>query len=403
MSQWKPEPPQGFSSEQELVIIGRPPIAKFSTPQGLGNGGISPVEVNQIFAQYPTQADPTFAFYKFYQVKPSTITETQFGMAVLIEDSLPIGVIQEALGLDIRAFDSDGLPIPYEYDDEITINPDTSADFAVWVLMPEVKDLDFIQLVFGKSGATDGQSTDTWDSHYRLVNHMSPDLSDSTANGNDVFDRFLTSTTNVAGKIGRARQSDGTGAMRALSDASLDIDGTSITMSAWVRSGTITNARVFGKDNNGVNRSWSLLIGNETTNVAQFILNLNVLGVVILTGTIPISDTVPTQLVGTYDGAMMRLYVNGVLDVAMAASGAIITNINNVDIFSGNIITEFNLTGDIDEIRVTDLPRSLDWVEREFANQNDQDAFWFRTPLLDTGETNFMVDDLGNTLVAVIP
>lgn len=34
MSQWMPSPPQGFSREQELIIIGRPPIPQFAPPQG---------------------------------------------------------------------------------------------------------------------------------------------------------------------------------------------------------------------------------------------------------------------------------------------------------------------------------------------------------------------------------
>lgn len=33
---WHPEPPQGETSEQGLVIIGRPVIPRFGAPQGIG-------------------------------------------------------------------------------------------------------------------------------------------------------------------------------------------------------------------------------------------------------------------------------------------------------------------------------------------------------------------------------
>jgi len=36
MTLWHPDPPQGFTSEQGLIIIGRPIIPRFGAPQGLG-------------------------------------------------------------------------------------------------------------------------------------------------------------------------------------------------------------------------------------------------------------------------------------------------------------------------------------------------------------------------------
>ncbi len=39
---WNPDPPQGVTSEQGLVIIGRPIIPRFGSPQGIGEGGDIP-------------------------------------------------------------------------------------------------------------------------------------------------------------------------------------------------------------------------------------------------------------------------------------------------------------------------------------------------------------------------
>jgi len=44
MTLWHPDPPQGFSTEQELVIIGRPVIPRFDSPQGIKSEFIPPIE-----------------------------------------------------------------------------------------------------------------------------------------------------------------------------------------------------------------------------------------------------------------------------------------------------------------------------------------------------------------------
>lgn len=43
MSMWKPEPPQGNTTEQGLAIIGRPIIPQFGAPQGIAGPIIPPV------------------------------------------------------------------------------------------------------------------------------------------------------------------------------------------------------------------------------------------------------------------------------------------------------------------------------------------------------------------------
>ncbi len=43
MSMWKPEPPQGNTTEQGLSIIGRPIIPQFGAPQGIAGVVIPPV------------------------------------------------------------------------------------------------------------------------------------------------------------------------------------------------------------------------------------------------------------------------------------------------------------------------------------------------------------------------
>ncbi len=49
MTLWHPDPPQGFSTEQGLIIIGRPIIPLIGSPQGLGEGGDIPPPVTNVW------------------------------------------------------------------------------------------------------------------------------------------------------------------------------------------------------------------------------------------------------------------------------------------------------------------------------------------------------------------
>lgn len=42
MTLWHPDPPQGFASSQNLIIIGRPVIPRFGSPQGIDEEFIPP-------------------------------------------------------------------------------------------------------------------------------------------------------------------------------------------------------------------------------------------------------------------------------------------------------------------------------------------------------------------------
>ncbi len=46
MTLWHPDPPQGFSTEQGLTIIGRPVIPRYDSPQGLEVGEVIPPTEN---------------------------------------------------------------------------------------------------------------------------------------------------------------------------------------------------------------------------------------------------------------------------------------------------------------------------------------------------------------------
>lgn len=116
----------------------------------------------QLLALYPPIADDTYQFYKFYQIKPGQVpdTNTETDMALVITDNIPAqdGIpIMESSGNDIRVFDSVGLPLEYE-SINFTSELDDSVTLEIWFKMGTIKVGEWVQLTFKKITATNGQN-----------------------------------------------------------------------------------------------------------------------------------------------------------------------------------------------------------------------------------------------------
>lgn len=352
--------------------------------------------IQPLLAIYPSIADNTYQFYKFYQIKKDQVPSLQTNMSVLIIDSLPIGTFVGTSGNDIRVFDSNGTPLNYELQ-TANINVDGSGDIILWIDMLVVQDLEFIQVNYGKAGATDGSNAaDVYDSNYKMVLHLDGDLLDSTSNDNDATNN---GTTSIAGKIGLARDFNGTSDfLNVPNDSSLTIQG-SITLSAWSKSPDVAGM-IISKYAPTANKPWTLLRAMGPGGMERTQIDLN--PVITLDGNIVLSTTEFEYLVATYDGSEIKIFVNGEFDTSVAATGAIQTQLQDITIGKRNPLSVF-YEGVIDEPRISDIARSADWIKTEYNNQNDNDAFFFKTPLLENGEDNFLVDDMGRNIVAVIP
>ncbi|NND71023.1 MAG: tandem-95 repeat protein, partial [Rhodothermales bacterium] len=96
-------------------------------------------------------------------------------------------------------------------------------------------------------------------------------------------------------------------------------------------------------------------------------------GVVSSAGAIP--DATWQYLTAVHNGSDLRLYSNGVLVGSTTGMGAITTDDNDVIIGGGendatSTITEF-FKGLLDEIRISDVARSADWIAAQHASMSD--------------------------------
>ena len=153
----------------------------------------------------------------------------------------------------------------------------------------------------------------------------------------------------VAGKYGNALAFDGVNDWVTIADdAALDLT-TAMTLEAWVRPSDIAGWRtVLMKES--VDSAAYELYANEDTNrpSAYFVAGTTFKGV---TGIAALSTAAWTHLAATYDGANMRIYVNGVLARTVARTGAINRTASPLRVGGNNAWGEF-FAGLIDEVRV---------------------------------------------------
>jgi hypothetical protein len=167
----------------------------------------------------------------------------------------------------------------------------------------------------------------------------------------------------TTGKFGRALAFNGTTSSVTVPDAA-SIDLTSaVTLEAWVNPSTVTRALrevIFkGSDNYYLeattNRNPAVPAGGGTIGGS----NIRLLGATSL----PVNTW--THLAFTYNGAMMRLYVNGVQVSTRARTGAVLTSTNPLRI--GRAESGRYFAGLIDEVRIYNVARSAAQVQADMA------------------------------------
>ena len=161
-------------------------------------------------------------------------------------------------------------------------------------------------------------------------------------------------------------------------DASFDITGNQITLEAWIRHniGTTFAGDQGVLNHRGFDYGYRLLIPNQGTVPPSIRFELPGRTDIVQTAT-GIAAGTWHHIVATYDGATMRVYVNGVNNPAdqRAKTTNILPALAQQDFWIGHgdqpkdVAWSFPWDGDIDEVRVSKVARSDDWIATEFDNQ----------------------------------
>ena len=286
------------------------------------------------------------------------------------------------MGQDIRFVDSDGVTVlAYEIEDW-----NESGDSYVWVDVPRIdgaSNTDYIWMYYGNSTVGDGQDAgNTW-VNYRGIWHLNEDqvgtgnaglYQDSTSNGFDGDDQI--SATGKNGQIAAGQEFDGVDDYIYLGTTDI-VDGTdTFTFTAWVNISSLPllngHYGVYSRFPGVDNGSLRVMVGQwAAANDSHLDISTN-------NGTwhdMLANSQAPTgtwtYLAAVYDGSgTVNFYFDGSPDGSVAyiepsvAAGA--------DQFVGTGEPGlFHIEGYIDELRLSNVYRSADWIAAQFDSMSD--------------------------------
>jgi hypothetical protein len=190
---------------------------------------------------------------------------------------------------------------------------------------------------------------------------------DSTGNGND----GTGGTADASGKLGGAQEFGGTQHTTIPNSATVG-PGSEITVSAWFNGDTFSNRAnpgIFAKKS-----SWGGVWVQNNSKIWGRVYQSNGTAASFAAAyTITTGAWHYTNLVANATDGLAKQYVDTALAGSVSYNGTLKvgTDAFTLGYQSGEIID-----GRIDEVRLSSVARSTDWIAGEYANQNDPGTFY---------------------------
>jgi hypothetical protein len=262
-----------------------------------------------------------------------------------------------------------------------------------------------VYLYFGNPGASpQANPAAVWDAGYVGVYHLGDPVTNEENGGvhadSTIYGHHAVQYGNYrsTGKIGYAQDlGTSSGENDFIEVASLSgTEAPIITMSCWLHSddagniGTNLAAQRCVTQRRALSNS-RLAIGIDDDALAVYWIEVDaqddLVGYLYRGGTTLVDDTWYHAAV-TYDGSVIRLFLNGVEDAAAASTGTMVPPWDSTGtpdrggfvIGAGSSQTDRTLDGVIDEVRISNTARSAAWIKASHDNQADPASFAVRGP-----------------------
>ncbi|MDB5104420.1 MAG: hypothetical protein JWP91_2109 [Fibrobacteres bacterium] len=286
-------------------------------------------------------------------------------------------------GGDLRFADSAGTMLPYEIERYDATNKVAEA----WVLLPTVRannNSQWFRMYWGRSFASSLSSAGSVfaaSNNFAGVYHLGEDgnttasgYRDATTLGNHATGVAMTNATDVTGDIGLGQNMNGsTQGINAGggSTGSTLHPTTAFTLEAWVK------ATAKSANDKVISKSYSA----NSSPFIEYELALNGAGTLYQVGvttggaaTYATGTTVTAtgswyHLAGTYDGATLKFYLNGVLETSAAKTGVLNDYTQPMYLGTNQWAAAEALNGILDEARISNAARSIDWIRLSYETQ----------------------------------
>ena len=287
-----------------------------------------------------------------------------------------------AQGHDIVFTAADGIT-RLDHEVELFRKAPGSEELSAWVKTPVASAEDtLIYMYYGARSSGEPSSVDTWDDHFVAVHHLNqdpsgpaPQMRDSTWRGNHgTTVGAMTAMQQVPGKVGGALDFDGANDYVSLgNDPSLY--PSEITLEAWVKSDVFGSWNGIVTNKKGASDGINLQIGN-TQQIASLVGDGTGYTYVRTSWSPPPETGEWYYIVATHDGTLARLYVDGELEATSTRALAYDPS------RPLTLIGEFYSTasglrfdGLIDEVRISNVARSADWILANYRLINDSGTY----------------------------
>ncbi|MFX1428260.1 MAG: DUF2341 domain-containing protein, partial [Promethearchaeota archaeon] len=276
----------------------------------------------------------------------------------------------------------------------------THAQLITWVRIPTLSPLEdtIIRMYFGNSTMNRQENPNgVWDSNFLGIWHLKE-------SGTGVLNEYFDSSrydnhgqggegnssyipTQVTGKIGNAQDFNNLDGYYDLIDCGnnslWDLDGYGITLQAWIQHDITPDYHVYGIMNHkGWYDGYSMFINYGGGNVIKPVFSLPG-DTHQLVGANDVTAGTWHHVVATYNGSIMKIFVDGVQDPnVLVKTNAIEPSSSEKDFWIGHgdqpqdKAWSAEWEGQIDEVRISNVGRSSDWILTEYTNQNNPNNFY---------------------------
>jgi hypothetical protein len=292
---------------------------------------------------------------------PATASEVNFPLLVrLNKDWFDFGQAKPN-GDDLRFASADGTPLAYQIEEWDT----TKGTASMWVRIPVIKGnaRQEIKMYWGKADATGeskGLAVFNESNGYLSVWHMNDPVKDEigTVESKD------TGTTASAGIIGKGRRFDvGKGINCGENITTYPTGSSPHSSGVWFKAEQ-ANASILGWGNDHPQGKVIMqLFSPPHIKIECWFSGADARG----ESTLPLSQWV--HVVHTFQNGNSRIYVNGALDGLSTSTNAPLAIKSPGRMYIGGWYNNFRYVGDIDEVRISKVTRSADWVKMEYENQ----------------------------------
>jgi trimeric autotransporter adhesin len=248
-----------------------------------------------------------------------------------------------------------------------------SEEAIYWVKVPTITgnnaNKNMVCMAYGNdpNGTNQDNKTSVWDSHYKIVHHYGNSstlsVSDSSSAGNSgTITGSIPATT---GYVNGAASFPGTSGNHISNSSPTGMDVGTITVSAWIKASSYNNYEGIIERYNTTSGYQGFLLNVNNSHIRLDIQSNSAYNRAI--GSVNVTDGNWHFVQGTYDGSNIKVYTDNSQDGSTVGfSGGSPSTGQTLYIGEDPYGNGRYFTGLIDEVRISNVARSADWLKLEY-------------------------------------